>query len=215
MNGDFELGIGAVAPGWYAVADGHVMPFRYRSGGACRSGLLCAEIAAGQALVATMVALPPSGVVRITAFAKPRSGRCADVRMTLVTETFGAPHAPGLELRSAQGSSDEESQSADQSGDGWCRHVGVLTVDRPLDRVSLSIEARDNTLLDEVSVRSSVLTPADGGFPALERRTVSASVLAITRLAQDESRRARSAPAPPPRLPNASASSPDSQGNRR
>lgn len=187
MNGDFELGIGAVVPGWYAIADDHVMAFRYRTGGACRSGLLCAEIASGQSLVATMVSLPPSGPVTVAAYAKPRSGRTGDVTIRLTLQDISG-HGLGGVLLTETGTADEI---------GFVRYEAVFEVDRPYDLVGLVVEARDSSLVDDVSVRAGA--PAqEPPFAWPQSHSIPASVDRVVRLARAEARGRRFAPAPRP-----------------
>lgn len=187
MNGDFELGIGAVVPGWYAIADDHVMSFRYRTGGACRSGLLCAEIASGQSLVATMVSLPPSGPVTITAYTKPRSGRAVDVTVRLTLQAISGESLGVVPLQVVDVDADS----------GFVRQRAVFDVDRPYDLVTLVVDARDSTLVDDVSVRAGAPPP---GLPFTWPRgqRIPASVGRAVRVAREEARGQRFSPEPRP-----------------
>ena len=190
MNGDFELGIGAVVPGWYAVADDHVMPFRYRTGGACRSGLLCAEIAAGQALVATMVSLPDGGPATVVAHAKPRSGRSEDVTVRLTLQSLAATDLGSITLVE-QGAPDQV---------GFVRYEATFEVDRPYDVVGLVVDARDSTLIDDVSVRAGA-PEGKAPFARPDAVGIPPSVARVTWLAREEARTQRFAPASPRGLP--------------
>jgi hypothetical protein len=157
VNGDFEWGIGVAVPGWYAVADGQMMGFRYRTGGACRSGLLCAEISGGQTLIATLVTLPPPEVgsapsaarVLVSGFARPRSGPCSAVTVTLVAETF---HPGGSTSEAWTVPVVAPPPGNARPRDGYCAYQGTFVVQGAHDYASLAVSATDATLLDDFGV---------------------------------------------------------------
>jgi hypothetical protein len=232
VNGDFEWGIGVAVPGFYAIADGHVMPFRYRTGGACRSGLLCAEIAGGQTLIATMLSLPAAGTVVVTGYARPRSGPCSAVTVTLVAETFQAGEAAAT--TEAWSLAPSKSPNA---GDGFCAYRGTVSVEGPHDYASIAIAAQDATVLDDFTVfavptavpssgagapasddspvgTGPLAPPTDGppGFapPAPRPRhalPAGGALLRSVHVARAQARRAAAALTPPPRLPEAKSGS--------
>ena len=152
VDGDFEL-TGRTDQAPWIVFTNSQQALDYETGGHCRSGIRCAIIVPGAALIGYM-ATPAVEDAEIRAYVKPDSGKCSDAQIfefDLVTNNTAG---------SAQATT---SQPAD---DGWCFFTGKapnLAYEQPALYIQLASNAKSKTLIvDQVSVLPLSVAPVHG-----------------------------------------------------
>jgi hypothetical protein len=152
VDGDFELtGRNDQAP-WIVFTTSQ-QTLNYETGGHCRSGVRCAVIAPGDALVGYM-ASPAAEDAQIRAYIKPDSGKCSDLVLFEVD----------LATNNTNGSA--QSTTSAPAEDGWCFFTGkvpALTYEQPALYLQVAGSAKSKSIIvDQVSVLPVSLAPVHG-----------------------------------------------------
>jgi hypothetical protein len=152
VDGDFEL-TGRTDQAPWIVFTSSQQTLNYETGGHCRSGVRCAVIAPGDALVGYM-ASPSAEDAQIRAYIKPDSGHCADVVLYEVD----------LATNNTNGSA--QSTTSAPAEDGWCFFTGkipALTYAQPALYLQLPTNSKSKTVIvDQVSVLPVSVAPVHG-----------------------------------------------------
>ena len=152
VDGDFEL-TGRTDQAPWLVFTNSQQVLNYETGGHCRSGIRCAIIAPGDALIGYM-ATPAAEDAEIRAYAKPENGKCAEVQIyefDLVTNSIAGNASP---------------TTPQPAEDGWCFYSGKapnLAYEQPALYIQLASSAKSQTLIvDQVSVLPLSVAPVHG-----------------------------------------------------
>jgi hypothetical protein len=156
VDGDFELtGRNDQAP-WFLFNGNGQGTLNYDTGGHCRSGIRCATIVPGDALIGFM-ASPTNESFEIRAYLKPDSGRCLDAQVfafDVLTNIISA-------------SASATTQTV--GDDGWCFFDGqapALAYGEPSLYIQLADKVKSKTLIvDQVSVLPASKVPVHGIVP--------------------------------------------------
>ncbi len=155
VDGDFEL-TGRTDQAPWIVFTTSQQTLNYDTGGHCRSGVRCAVIAPGDALVGYMSS-PAAEDAQIRAYIKPDSGHCADVQVLQV------------DLATNQTNGGAVSTTTTPAEDGWCFFTGkvpALTYEQPALYIQLTTKAASKTaIIDQVSVLPVSVVPVHGITP--------------------------------------------------
>ncbi|CAN5303692.1 hypothetical protein BH09MYX1_BH09MYX1_51150 [soil metagenome] len=112
-DGDFELTGRSGQMPWVAFGNGGQATLNYSTGGLCYSGVRCASLAKGQAMVGYM-ASPPTGSVDVSIKVKTATKSCSEVSIMVVDQSDAGPNSslfPG---------------SPTPDGTGWCTYRGTM-----------------------------------------------------------------------------------------
>lgn len=155
VDGDFEL-TGRTDQAPWTVYDNGQQTLNYETGGHCRSGVRCAIIGPNDALIGYM-ASPATDDAEIRAYAKPDSGRCADMQIyefDFVTNSTAGTAQP---------------TTTSPGDDGWCFYTGKasnLAYEQPGLYIQIASNAQSKTLIvDQVSVLPASQVPVHGVMP--------------------------------------------------
>lgn len=155
VDGDFELtGRNDQAP-WIVFTNSQ-QNLNYETGGHCRSGIRCAIIVPGDALVGYL-ASPPVEDFEIRAYVKPDNGHCADAEL----------FAFNLADNSIYGSATSTTPSP--GDDGWCffdGKVSALVYEQPALFIQFAQNAKaKSVVIDQVSALPASKVPVHGITP--------------------------------------------------
>jgi hypothetical protein len=155
VDGDFELtGRNDQAP-WIVFTNSQ-QNLDYETGGHCRSGIRCATIAPGAALVGYL-ASPPVEDFEVRAYLKPDSGHCGDAEVYVFN----------LVDNNIYGSASSTTQVPGE--DGWCFFDGKVTAivyEQPALFIQLAQNAKAKALVvDQASVLPVSKVPVHGITP--------------------------------------------------
>ena len=156
VDGDFELtGRNDQAP-WFLFDNNGQATLNYETGGHCRSGIRCAIMTKGDALIGFM-ASPMNEDFEIRAYVKPDSGRCLDAEVYAFDVTSNAVSASAAPTTS------------NVSDDGWCFFDGkapALIYAAPALYIATTPNTKSKTLIvDQVSVLPVSKVPVHGITP--------------------------------------------------
>lgn len=157
VDGDFELTGRAGQMPWLAGNNQGARALDYDTGGVCRSGVRCAHVPSGTYLVGYM-ATPPAGKIFARVWAKPDSGKCSDVKSTIVDGTANAQLATLA------------SQTPGPDDAGWCRYeavIGAIPFHQPVMVVSAS--GSTATVDDVLALPTAGSKPNLAGPPLTKR----------------------------------------------
>ena len=152
VDGDFELtGRTDQAPWFVYDPNQGQQTLNYDTGGHCRSGVRCGVLTAPQVMIGYM-ASPKLLDMNVRAYAKPSTGKCADVSI--------------LEFDFATGLAGKSTSPVDKSPgpDGWCVYEAVypnLALEQPALYIELA-SSKMTATLDEVSVLPVGEAPVHG-----------------------------------------------------
>ena len=152
VDGDFELtGRDQQAP-WIAFTTTQTT-LDYDTGGHCRSGIRCAMVGPGTALIGYMTS-PPNEQFTIRAYLKIDNGKCNDAQVfsfDVVTNSI---------------SGEAHSTTPTPAEDGWCAFVGSapsLVYVQPTLYIQIAASSKAKTLVvDQVSVLPASKSPVHG-----------------------------------------------------
>ena len=155
VDGDFELtGRNDQAP-WIVFNNGQ-QTLSYDTGGHCRSGIRCASIGQGDALIGFM-ASPMNEDFVIRLYARPDGGHCHDAQVFV------------FELASNVISASATPTTTTLDADGWCFYVGqahAVSYASPTIYIQLAQTTKAKTLVvDQVSVLPASKVPVHGIIP--------------------------------------------------
>lgn len=158
VDGDFEL-TGRTDQAPWIVFNKAQATLNYDTGGRCRSGVRCAVIGVGDAIIGNM-ASPPVEDYEIQIYIRPDMPRCADA------EVFTIDLANDATADSIQ------SLTTAPDVDGWCHFAGKagnLAYQQPAVYISLSNSATSKTLhIDEASALPMSEVPVHGALPPMK-----------------------------------------------
>jgi hypothetical protein len=113
VDGDFELTGRSGQMPWRAFTQEGPATLDYATGGQCRSGIRCAQVSKGEIVIGFM-ASPKVGGMTVSLWARPASGKCADLDV----------HA--IDLDSETGAASVTSDATPDAS-GWCHFAGTVS----------------------------------------------------------------------------------------
>ncbi len=155
VDGDFELtGRNDQAP--WVVQNQQQITLTYDTGGHCRSGVRCAVIGTGDAIIGFMSS-PKTDDYEINLYIRPDAPRCADA--TVLT----------IDMAQLSTADTVQSLTTAPDVDGWCHFAakaGNLAYEQPALYITFSNQAKSTTLhIDQASALPVSEVPVHGALP--------------------------------------------------
>jgi hypothetical protein len=165
-DGDFELTGRSGQMPWIAFGNNGQGTLNYATGGQCYSGIRCASLAKGSAMIGYM-ASPPTGSVDVTVKVRTQTGKCADVTMAVIDQGENGPQSSLF------------AGAPTPDGTGWCRYRGTMKGFAKLQPVLYVTTKADAGIL----VDDAIAVPLDGQYVLSEGEPAPADFLAEARVA--------------------------------
>ena len=170
LDGDFEFtGRNGQMP-WLVFSNAGQGTLAFVTGGLCRSGVRCAALPAGGEMIGWM-ASPKTGGMNVSLWAKPPSGKCNDLRVT-ITDIEGAADGDTI-----------DPETATVTPGAWCHYAGdagnFANKQPAVYLATANARVQGPIVVDDAVVRALPATLKKPNVAAV--RTLDATVLARVR----------------------------------